>query len=481
MIYGLSSILGRLLNYFLVPLYTRVFQTGEYGVITEMYAYVALFFVILTYGMETAFFRFAQETEPKKVYSTSLISLLATSLIFILAAVFTSGYTASSLGYADHPEYISWFAIIIGLDAFTAIPFARLRQENRPIRFAAVKIFSITANILLNLFFILLCPYLWNHSAADSSLHLILSRVYDPSVGVGYVFISNLISSGLTLLLLLPCVRDAGWQFDRALWKKMIAYALPLLVMGLAGTINESFDRILLKHLLPDPSTAMSELGIYGACYKISILMTLFIQTFRFAAEPFFFSEFKKQDARQTYALVMNYFIIICALIFLAVMVYIDVVRHFVGKDYYPGLKVVPILLMANLFLGVFYNLSIWYKLTNRTLYGAYISLFGAGLSLLLNYITIPLMGYMGSAWTHLACYGSMMVISYFLGQKYYPIAYSLKKAFGYLSLALVLYFLQDALRTGSTVTDLISGTLALFLFAVPVWMIEKRQLARLS
>ncbi|MHC1706764.1 MAG: oligosaccharide flippase family protein [Bacteroidales bacterium] len=473
-IYGLSSILGRLLNYLLVPLYTRVFLTAEYGIITELYAYVALFFVILTYGMETAFFRFSTDEKPEKVYSTSLISLLISSSLFIGISILFSPQISAGLGYSNHPEYISWFAIVIGLDAFTAIPFARLRQENKALRFAIIKIISIFSNILLNLFFILLCPYLLNHNP-DS----IIKVIYNPAIGVGYVFIANLISSILTFLLLIPQLRDIGWHFNKGLWKRMILYALPLLIMGLAGTINESFDRIMLKYLLPDRTTAMSQLGIYGACYKISILMTLFIQTFRFAAEPFFFAEFKNQDAKLTYARVMNYFIIVCGVIFLAVMVYMDVVKHFVGPDYYSGLKIVPILLMANLCLGVFYNLSIWYKLTNRTMMGAWVALIGSVLTLILNFILIPVIGYVGSAWTHLVCYSFLMITSYFLGRKYYPISYNLKKFFGYIGLALLLYAISTFTRTNHTILNIALGTVYLGIFLFPVYRIEKRDLIR--
>jgi O-antigen/teichoic acid export membrane protein len=274
-------------------------------------------------------------------------------------------------------------------------------------------------------------------------------------------------------------MKDVGWGFDKQLWKKMILYAYPLLIMGLAGTINESFSRIMLKYLLPDKSTAMAELGIFGACYKISILMTLFIQTFRFAAEPFFFQEFKKLDAKLTYARVMNYFVIICSVIFLAVMVYIDLVKHFIGQAYYPGLRIVPILLMANLCLGVFYNLSIWYKLTNQTLYGAFVALFGAILTLVMNYLLIPTMGYEGSAWTTLSCYASMMIISYFLGQKYFPIAYNMKKFLGYIGFSLLLFGINTLTRTHSLLLNLVLGSIYLFMFIIPVYIIEKRDLHR--
>lgn len=473
-IYGLSSILGRLLNYLLVPLYTRVFIPQEYGVITEMYAYVALFFVVLTYGMETAFFRFSTDEPKAKVYSTSIISLLVSSSLFIGISVLFSHAISTKMGYADHPEYISWFAIVIGIDAFTAIPFAKLRQENKPLRFAFIKITSIVSNVLLNLFVLLLCPYLLKANPGS-----IVHYIYNPAIGVGYVFIINLITSILTLLLLIPDMSRVRWQFHTELWKRMMLYALPLLIMGLAGTINESFDRIMLKYLLPDKATAMAQVGIYGACYKISILMTIFIQTFRFAAEPFFFAEFKNQDAKLTYARVMNYFIIVCSLIFLLVMVYIDIVKHFVGDAFFSGLKIVPILLMANLCLGVFYNLSIWYKLTNRTMMGAWVAIFGAGLTLVLNYFLIPVMGYMGSAWTTFICYASMMIISYFLGHKYYPIAYNVKKFLGYIGFALLLYVISTFSHTTAIVVNVVLGTVYLLIFSISVFLIEKRDFVR--
>ncbi len=447
-IYGLSNIIGRLLNYLLVPLYTRVFAPAEYGVVAELSAYVALLYVVLIYGMETAYFRYCRsEKDALGVYRTAAWSLFATSMLFIVIVLFFAESIASGLGYADHPEYIRWFAIIIGVDAFMAIPFARLRQENRPLRFASIKLINIGANIGLNLLFILSFPWLLRHSTSET-LKQGIDLLYNPQTGVGYIFIATLISSILTLFFLLPELRAMRGRFDLKLWKQMIAYALPLLVMGLSGSINESFDRVLLKHMLPDPSTAMEQLGIYGACYKISILMTIFIQTFRFAAEPFFFGESDKSDARKTYAQVMNYFVIICLVIFLATTLYLETVRQFVGKAYYPGLDVVPVLLLANLFLGVFYNLSIWYKLTNRTIFGAYISLIGAGVTLLTNFLLIPVMGYMGAAWSHFICYATLMILSWALGQKHYPVPYNLRKIGLYFGVALLIYGANEWIKT---------------------------------
>lgn len=439
-IYGLPTILGRLLNYLLVPLYTRVFLTAEYGIVTEMYAYVSFLFVMLTYGMETAFFRFASQADFRnKVFGTTLVSLTFTSIIFLLISFITAPFLSLKLGYAGHPEYVKWFALILATDALSTIPFANLRLENKPIRFALIKISNIAVNIGMNLFFILLCPYILQ-TYPDSEIAGLTARIYNPGIGVGYIFISNLIASILTLVMLIPGISFDKLTIDGKLLKQMLKYSWPLLIFGLAGIINETFDRIILKYLLPDKTTAMAQLGIYGACYKISILMTLFIQTYKYAAEPFFFEHSKAGNAKETYSALMHYFIIVCLLIFLVIMLYIDVVMLFVGKDFRAGAGVVPILLMANLCLGVFYNLSVWFKLTDRTKTGAAISIAGAIITLVLNFLLIPVMGYMGAAWATLICYASMMIISYLLGQKYFPVNYDLKRALKYSMIAMIIY-----------------------------------------
>lgn len=476
-IYGLSSIIGRVLAYLLVPIYTRVFIPAEYGIVNEMYAYVSLLIVVLTYGFETGFFRFSEKEENKeKVYSTSLISLLGTSAIFVLFAILFSKPIADLLRYPDNKEYVVWFALIIAFDAFSAIPFAKLRAQNKAKRFAGIKIINIATNLLLNLFFILLCPYLKKHHILEEYVDLI----YKGRVGVGYVFISNLISSALTIVLLLPEIIRVNYKFDFELWKRLLRYSLPLLVVGLAGIINETMDRIFIKYLLPE-KIALSQVGIYGACYKISIIMTLFIQSFRFAADPFFFSQAKQENAKQVYADVMKYFVIICAFIFLCVMLYIDVVKYFVGKDYYSGLPVVPILLMANMCLGIYYNLSIWYKLTDRTSFGAYISIFGALITVVLNVLWIPVFGFMGSAWATLICYAFMMIVSFFYGQKHYHIHYNLIRILGYIVLALCLYFLSTYVKPVNTLLMYAFNTLLLLLFTGIVLYIEKPLLMKLQ
>lgn len=474
-IYGVPTIVGRLLTQFLTPLYTYIYTTGEYGVVTSMYAYISFMLILLTYGMETALFRFSQsETDKEKVFSTSLISLIGTSFVFVVVASLYSGSIAHAIKLKDHSEYISWFALILGTDAIANITFAKLREQNKAKRFAFIKSVNIIVWIFLNVFFIWFCPKI--HSHPDSKLFQLIEYVYSPSIGVGYIFISNLIASGITLLLLFPDMFRIHFSFDSTLWKRMMVYALPLLVAGLAGMVNETMDRILLTYLLPEHE-AMSQVGIYGACYKISIIMTVFIQTFRFAAEPFFFSHAKEKDATQTYADIMKYFVIICSMIFLGTMMNISWIQYFVGAPFREGINVVPILLLANLCLGVFINQSIWYKLTGQTRYGALLAIIGAIITLVLNFYWIPRIGYMGSAWATLVCYASMMVISYFMGHKHYPVNYDLKRILGYLTLSLLLFAFSQQIKINSVVLDLAAKNLLIVLFIIVVLIFERRNL----
>ena len=467
-IYGLSSIVGRLLNYLLVPLYTRYFSTAEYGEVTTLYAYVAFLVVILTYGMETAFFRFSQNEQDKKsVYSTSLISLLISSAIFIILMFMNADSIANALNFDGHPEYIQWFALIVGLDAVSSISFAKLREQSKAARFALIRLLNIFINIGLNLFFIIYCPYAIKNNLPSADF---VQSIYSQSIGIGYIFIANLVASIVTILLLLPEMLSASWQFNTQLWKKMMVFALPLMVAGLAGITNETIDRILLSHLLPS-SIAASEVGIYGAYYKLSIIMTLFIQTFRFAAEPFFFAQEKERNAKKVYADVMKYFIIITATIFLGVMIYYDLVQQFIGEEFHDarGLIIVPVLLLANLFLGIYYNLAVWFKLTEKTKFGAYLAIFGAVITLALNFALIPVLGFEGSAWATLVCYFTMAVVSYFLGRKHYPIPYDLKRIGAYLGLMLLLFRLSSYVDLGMWV-----NTLYLLVFVGVVFALER-------
>jgi O-antigen/teichoic acid export membrane protein len=477
-IYGLSSIVGRLLNYLLVPIYTRVFEVGEYGVVTQLYSFIALMTVIFTYGLDISFFRYFQsEKGNPKVYSTSLISIIFSSVVLggliILFAPQLSGFIGSPDTVAKAGQsptlYISLFAGILAFDAISAIPFALLRQENRAKRFVFIRLVSIFVNIGLNVFFLLICPWILK-SNPDS----FVASIYFPDFGVGYVFVINAISSFIVLIMLLPEILKINWSFDTKLWKGMMAYSFPLMIAGLAGMINETFDRVLIPYLTEDKSSAMAQLGIYGACYKLSILMTLFIQTFRYAAEPFFFSHSTKENPQKTYADVMHYFVIVCAFIFLGIMLFMDIIKIFIGEDYRSGLPVVPILLMANLCLGVFYNLSIWYKLTSKTRWGAILALVGAVITVIFNFALIPSMGYMGAAWTTLICYASMMIISYYVGQKVYPVPYRIGPFFYFVGLSIILWLAGDLIHSffqPGKVLSVIINSVILFTFIILAYL----------
>jgi O-antigen/teichoic acid export membrane protein len=465
--YGFSTILGRLLNYSLVPLHLRVFAPAEYAPIGDLYSYVAFLGVLLTYGLETAYFRFSRSEEnPEKVYNTAYISHLISSAIFLTIFLVFASPIAGFLKYPGHVEYVILFTFIVVFDALTAIPLARLRKENRAKRFVSVRFTNISINVVFNLIFLLLLPWLVTQG--------IEVPFYDKTIGVGYVFIANLISSGFTLVLLMPQLRKVHFNFDRELWKRMMVYSWPILIMGFAGMVNEVFDRILLKYLLP-PDTQQYLVGIYSACYKISIFMTLFVQMFRFAAEPFFFGQAEDKNSYKVYADVMKYFVLAGGLIFLGVMLYLDLVKDILigNPEYYPGLIIVPWLLLANLFLGMFFNYSFWFKLTDKTTAGASISIFGAVVTLLLNWLLIPIMGYLGSAIATFICYAAMMLACYWMGRKRFPVPYDNARILFYLALAVGLYLVS--LRLGVTgILQYGANTVLLLLYVGIAYLIEK-------
>ena len=415
---------------------TNFFLPAEYGINTEVYSYISLLNVVFTYGMETAFFRFCQEKDidKEKVFSTANISLLLTSVTFTVILLFVTPLINAKLHYEMHKEIMWCVAGILFFDTLVTIPFNRLRQENRPMQFAFFRLLNIGVNILMVIFFIKVSP----HLKGIFSFH--------SEIGISYVFIANLFASIITFLLMVKFWINMKWQLDKVLLKRMLIYALPLLIVGLGGMVNETFDRILLNFLLPDVSTAKAQIGIYGACYKISLIITMFVQAFRMAGEPFFFNHAQHDNAKETYAKVMQVFVAACLLIVFGTMIFIDEVKYFIGSQYREGLQVVPILLWANICLGIYYNLTIWYKLTNQTIMGTYITLGGAAITLFLNFMLIPKIGYVGSAWATLACYAAMMAASYFLGQKYYPINYPLKNIFKQFSLLLILYSMATVL-----------------------------------
>lgn len=468
-IYGLPSIVGRFLNFLLVPLYTYHFAPDQYGIVTELYAYVAFLLVLLTYGMETTFFRFMQKyKDDKSVYSTCVWSLAATTAVFLCLVTGFHDRIGQGLGYPQAGRYIVWFGLILSADVMSSIPFCLLREQDKAMRFAVLKSLNIAVNIFLNLFFILYCPA---RLQADPGSWLGL--VYDPGMGVGYIFISNLVASLFTFLCLLPEWKQLRLTFKFGMWKEMMTYTLPVMVWGMAGIINGTFDRVLLKYLNPDPATAMSQLGIYGACYKLSIIMTLFVQAFRFAAEPFFFKQMDSDQAPATYAKVMKYFVMTCAFIYLACVLFLDQIMYFVGADYRQGADVVPVLLMANLFLGVFFNLSVWYKVSDKTRIGMYISLAGAAITIGMNFLLIPVSGYHGAAWTALACYFTLSVLSYVWGQKCYPVPYPTRRIFLYLAVVTLLGIAGRWLPFGTTWAKTAYGIAGLGVFGLLAWKLE--------
>ena len=481
-IYGLSSIVGRFLNYLLTPywiLYGK-FSTDQFGVVTEMYAYVAFLVVFFTYGMETTYFRFSSKKgfDSKNVYSTILPTLIFSSLVFIIFSSFFSQNIADWLMYPDHSEYVVWFAIIVGFDAITSIPLAYLRKENKAKKFAAVNLGNVAVNIGLNLFFIGYCKA--NYDVQNTNW--LIDLVYNSEIGVGYVFIANLIASIIKLILVIPeLILVRTGTFIKSHLRPFFKYSIPLLFVGLAGIVNETLDRIMLKRLLVDDiglDEAMSQLGIYGANYKLSIVITLFIQAYRYAAEPFFFAQEKKKNSKEMYARIMNYFVVIVAAMFLMVTGYIDLFKYFIpNKEYWKGLKVVPVLLMANVCLGIYYNLSIWYKLSHKTGYGALVSIMGALITVALNFILIPSLGYYGAAWATLICYLSMVIVSYIVGKKHYPIPYDLKRIIGYTGSAVVLFLTSDFLISDLNLTvKLCLNTFILFGYIGIAYIFEKHK-----
>ena len=477
LIYGIPSIAGRFLNYSLTYLYTRVFALDQFGVNSELYAYSGFFAVLLLFGMDTAFFRFQQKAQdPEKVYSTVLNFIVPSSLTFLVLMYIIGTPLANVLKYSNHLEYIHWFAWMLAIDSICAIPFVKLRAQNKAVRFASIKIVEIAVNMSVNIFFLVFCRNAYLHNPGS-----FLAGLYNPNLGVGYIFIANLVASAVKIVLLSPQLKDITYGFDKELFKKMIRYSMPMVVIGFAGIINEMLDRMILKYMLPyDNIHNLALLGIYGACYKLSLLMSLFIQAFRFAAEPFFFAHADKDDSKKLYADVTNYFIIFCVFVFLLVMLYMNWFQYFIGPKYRVGLPVVPILLAANLCFGIYVNLSIWYKLTDRTGLGAIVSFSGAALTIALNVAFIPKYGYMASAWATLACYAGMAIASYIMGQKYFPVHYYLKKDLGYISLGFALWLAGDWVQTHLLAQFghfWILSTALMLVYLGVVWVLDGRKL----
>ena len=426
-IYGLSSIIGKFLNYLLVPLYTYVLaRTDDYGIVTNLYAWTALLLVILTYGMETGFFRFAnrEDYDAKSVYKTAFLTLLSTSTLFALLVVVFQQPIADGMGYSGHESFITMMAITVALDAFACIPFAYLRYQKRPIIFAALKLLFVVLNIGFNLLFLVV---------------LGLNDVF-------YVFLSNILATIIQTLCLLPFTLPKGGRYDAQVLKQMLRYSLPLLVLGVAGIMNQTLDRILFPYLYTG-ADAQAQLGIYGACFKVAMVMMMFTQAFRYAYEPFVFAKHKDRQSVEAYADAMKYYIIFSYLILLGVIFYLDIFRYIVSSAYWEGLKIVPIVLWTYVFQGVYFNLSFWYKLTDETQWGAYFSLIGLVITLVLQIVGVPLIGYWASCGSSLVCYFVIMLLSYFIGQKKAPIPYDIKRILLYTSLTIGLLAVYYAIR----------------------------------
>ena len=426
-IYGASSIIGKFLNYLLVPLYTYALaRTSDYGIVTNIYAWTALLLVILTYGMETGFFRFVnrEDQDPKSVYKTAFLTLLATSSFFALLVILFQQPIAKVLGYADHSEFIAMMFATVAVDAFASIPFAYLRYQKRPIRFAALKLLFVILNIGFNLLF------------------LVALGKND----VFYIFLSNILATLIQTACLLPMTMPKGGQFSAPVLKEMLRYSLPLLILGVAGIMNQTLDRILFPYLYTGED-AQAQLGIYGACFKVAMVMMMFTQAFRYAYEPFVFAKHKDRQSVEAYADAMKYYIIFSYLILLGVIFYLDIFRYIVASDYWEGLKIVPVVLWTYVFQGIYFNLSFWYKLTDETQWGAYFSLIGLVITLVIQVVGVPLIGYWASCGSSLVCYFVIMLLSYFIGQKKAPVPYDMKCIGGYTALTIGLLAVYYALR----------------------------------
>lgn len=476
--YGASSIAARFINYLLTPFLTYTLaNTSDYGKMGLIYSAIPILNILFTYGFETAYFRFASKDEYKgTIYSTASLSLIFSTTIFTILLWFNQGALGRLTGLSDFPQIIQLSICIIALDALSTIPFAKLREAGRPKKFAFVRIAGIVINIFFTWFFIAYCP----HHLGNS----FVAQIYNPATNpIVYVVLANVIQSAVTLVLLLRELSEIRLKFDMRLWSVMMIYSLPLIIAGMGGMINETFDRLMLRWWLPGSvDLRESQVGIYNACYKLSILITLFVQAFRMGAEPFFFKQAEGENPQRVYARVMKFFVVTITIMFLVVVLYLPIWKHFIGPKYWSGLAVVPILLLANMFLGIYYNLSIWYKLSHKTMAGAWITLAGAAITIVINYFFIPYYSFMACAWATFLCYGSMMVISFVWGQKEYRIPYAWKKLSAYLLIVVLLFFIHVGLLHfwGSRLFSFITGTILLWMYLWFIGTVEKKELPQL-
>ena len=479
-IYGVSSIVGKFLNWLLVPLYTYVLQQqADYGIVTNLYAWTALLLVILTYGMETGFFRFANKEgeNAQTVYSTSLIALFTTSLLFAVASVVWRMPISNALGYPTHSEFIAMLGVVVAMDAFASMPFAYLRYKKRPLQFAVLKLLFVFLNIAFNLFFLVLCPKIQDWA--------IINSWYNPNYGVGYVFIANILATGIQTLFLLPAVVEGignrGQVFSWDLLKQMLKYSLPLLVLGVCGIMNQTLDRILFPFFY-EGADAQAQLGIYGACFKVAMVMMMFTQAFRYAYEPFVFAKHKDKKSVEAYADAMKYYIIFSYMILLGMIFYLDLLKFIIAPSYWEGLKIVPVVLWTYIFQGVYFNLSFWYKLTDKTQWGAYFSIIGVVITFALQAIFVPRIGYMASALSSTVCYLVIMLLSYFVGRKHLEIPYDLRRIGIYTLLVVTLlagYYALAHFLPMNDWTKMGIGTILLIIYSVIFYRIDGKSLIK--
>ena len=477
-VYGLGSVLPRVITFLYSFVLTYIFeQPSQLSANTEFYAYISFLNILFTYGLETAFFHFSNKIEDKsRVYSTAIISIFGSSIGLSLLFILFSGSIADFIKEPEHVNYIIWCVLIVATDAMMAIPFARLRLNNQARKFGMLKLLNVFVFILICIFYFNICkPAYFNEP--DSAF----AKFYNPEVGVGYMFLAGLLANLVSLLFLAKEFTGIQYVFDKELWKQMLSYAWPLLILGFAGMINETFDRFILKYLLPE-EVAKTQLGIYGQCYRIAMFMTIFTTAFKYAAEPFFFNHAKHEDSKKLNAMVMKYYVLFCLFLFLGTMMNLPWLQKVVSENYRSGLGVVPILLLANLCVGVYWNLSIWFKLTGQTKFGAIITVMGAVITLVINFVGIPKFGYIACAWATLASYGAMMVASYLLGQKYYPIKYNLRSIFVFTFLALGFYFISTLYsEMENAIIKLILNNILLALFALIFYKLEFDNLKKLK
>ncbi|WP_339835362.1 oligosaccharide flippase family protein [uncultured Maribacter sp.] len=470
-IYGLATVLPRMISFLLVPIYTDVMEPGKYGEITLIFSWFAIFNVFLAYGMETAFFRFYKEADNrKKVVSTSLLSIMGSTILLVLIGILFKEKLSLALNI-DLP-FMNYVLGILALDALAIIPFAWLRANEKPMRYAIVKILNVSLNLGFTIFFLIMLPKI-----ADGTSTGLLNSLYKPDYEIPYILIANLIASGVTLLLMIRVYIRRPYVFDTVLWKRMVKYAMPVMVAGVAFTINEVFDRYLLSELLP-VDIAKSEMGKYSACYKLALFMTLFATAFRMGIEPFFFSHSETKNPQKAYAQITNYFVVMGSVILLSVVVFSDILKQFLvlNEEYWDAMPIVPLIVLASFFLGIYHNLSVWYKVTDKTIYGAYISMIGAVITIIINFVFIPYFGYMASAVATVSAYGTMMLLSFYFGRMYYPIPYNFRK----ISFYLVVSILFSVLSFYIFDRNLFIGIPLLLLFLGLVYKLEFENVKKL-